>query len=503
MKNQDLKQINMPDKPGVYFFIKTPNKLSAKGKASLVSKKVNQVSAPSPLERAGGEVLYIGKATSLKDRVKSYFGKDLFNTRGPLLVDMVTKADSIKWQETDSVLEALILETNLIKKYQPYYNTKEKDDKSFNYVCITSEELPKVLIVRGKDLAQKKEKFSSCALPGLPGGTLGQKISPSFASMPGSLNSSVSFSSVFGPFPNGGQLKEALKIIRKIFPFLDEKSKNHYEFYKQINLVPEKKDLLLKNIKNIKLFFEGKKQKIIKDLEKEMKICAKKHEFEKAGEIKRQIFALQHINDISLIKNEDLFSNEIFRPAPFSDYRVGPSDRKISHENKSLWTHDALNYSLGNFFRIESYDIAHMSGKNMVGVMTVLENGELKKNDYRKFKIRLAEAPARIAKRGGDDTGALLEVLERRFEHAEWTYPSLIVVDGGKAQINVVKKFQEKFGLMIPIVSVLKDERHKAKNILGDKKYILKNERDILLANAEAHRFAISFHRKLRDSLSK
>lgn len=459
MKNQDLKKINIPDKPGVYFFIKTPNKLSSKGRASLVSKKVNQVSAPSPLERAGGEVLYIGKATSLKDRVKSYFGKDLFNTRGPLLVDMVTKADNIKWQETDSVLEALILETNLIKKHQPYYNTKEKDDKSFNYVCITKpartatqnvaggEEFPKVLIVRGKDLAQKKEKFSS----------------------------------FFGPFPNGGQLKEALKIIRKIFPFLDEKSKNYYEFYKQINLVPEKKDLLLKNIKNIKLFFEGKKQKIIKDLEKEMKIYAKKHEFEKAGEIKRQIFALQHINDISLIKNEDLFSNEIFRPAPFSDYRVGPSDRKISHENKS--------------FRIEAYDIAHMSGKNMVGVMTVLENGELKKNDYRKFKIRnFADA---------NDTGALLEVLERRFEHTEWTYPSLIVVDGGKAQINTVKKFQEKFGLMIPIVSVLKDERHKAKNILGDKKYILKNERDILLANTEAHRFAISFHRKLRDSLSK
>lgn len=455
MQSQVLKKLNIPDKPGVYFFIKTLNKPSSKGKASLVLKNVNQGSAPSPLERAGGEVLYIGKATSLKDRVKSYFGKDLFNTRGLLLVDMVTKADSIKWQETDSVLEALILETNLIKKHQPYYNTKEKDDKSFNYVCITNNELPKVLIIRGKDLAQKKEKFSS----------------------------------FFGPFPNGGQLKEALKIIRKIFPFLDEKSKNHYEFYKQINLVPEKKDLLLKNIKNIKLFFEGKKQKIIKDLEKEMKICAKKHEFEKAGEVKRQIFALQHINDISLIKNEDLFSNEIFRPAPFSDYRVGPSDRKISHENKS--------------FRIESYDIAHMSGKNMVGVMTVLENGELKKSDYRKFKIRLAEAPARIAKRGGDDTGALLEVLERRFEHTEWTYPSLIVVDGGKAQINTVKKFQEKFGLMIPIVSVLKDERHKAKNILGDKKYILKNERDILLANAEAHRFAISFHRKLRDSLSK
>ena len=116
MKSQELKKLKISDKPGVYFFIK------------------------------GKDILYIGKATALKDRVKSYFSKELFNMRGPLLVDMVTKATSIKWQETDSVLEALILEANLIKKHQPIYNTKEKSDKSFNYVCITKEELPKVII---------------------------------------------------------------------------------------------------------------------------------------------------------------------------------------------------------------------------------------------------------------------------------------------------------------------------------------------------------------------
>src|SRR3989338_11275809 len=220
-----LKKLNLPDKPGVYFFLK------------------------------GKEILYIGKATSLKDRVKSYFGKDLIETRGPILVDMIFKADKIKWEVTDSVLEAVILEANLIKKHQPKYNTKEKSDKSFNYVCITKharrggEELPKVLIMRGKNL--KKDNFSK----------------------------------TYGPFTNGGQLKEALKIIRPIFPFLDDKSKNYLEFYKQVFLLP---DILTEqgikqyknNIKNLKLFFEGKKKRILQNLEKEMKEHAKKHKFE-------------------------------------------------------------------------------------------------------------------------------------------------------------------------------------------------------------------------------
>ena len=109
MKIKDHKKIKLPDKPGVYFFMK------------------------------GKTILYIGKATSLKDRTKSYFSKDLIATRGTMILDMVVQADDIKWQETDSVLEALILESALIKKHQPKYNVKEKDDKSWNYVCITNE----------------------------------------------------------------------------------------------------------------------------------------------------------------------------------------------------------------------------------------------------------------------------------------------------------------------------------------------------------------------------
>jgi excinuclease ABC subunit C len=118
MKVADLQKCNLPDNPGVYFFYK------------------------------GKQLLYVGKATSLKSRVRSYFAKDLIETRGPHIVDMVFKADRVVFEETDSVLEAVILEANLIKKYQPRYNTKDKDNKSFNYVVITNDPLPLVILVR-------------------------------------------------------------------------------------------------------------------------------------------------------------------------------------------------------------------------------------------------------------------------------------------------------------------------------------------------------------------
>ncbi len=393
-----FKKLKIPQKPGVYFFLK------------------------------GKEILYIGKATSLRDRIKSYFGKDLIETRGPLLVDLIFKATQIDWRETDNVLEALILEASLIKKYQPKYNTKEKSDKSFNYICITREDLPKVIIVRGKNLK------------------------PSL------------FYKVFGPYPNGSQLREAIKIIRKIFPFLDEKSKNYMEFYRQINLIPDLDDkkLYLQNIKNIILFFKGKKKQIFKNLKKEMNAYSKLGEFEKAGEIKRQLFALQHINDVALIKNET------GNPFIFSSLRP----------------------SLGRGIRVEAYDIAHMAGRNMVGVMVVIENGEVEKNEYRKFKIKTQSV--------SNDTGALKEMLERRLAHREWPYPNLIVVDGGMAQINTAKYILNKAGFSIPIVSVVKDERHKPKAIMGDEKLTRKHKKEILLANSEAHRFAIAYHRKMR-----
>jgi excinuclease ABC subunit C len=394
MKSQDLAKFDLPDCPGVYFFKK------------------------------GKEILYVGKATSLKDRVKSYFARDILLTRSPIIAKMLDEADKVEFAQTDSVLEALILEANQIKKHQPPANSRDKDDKSYNFVLITKEDFPRLLTERGKNL----EHLDYKALK------------------------------VFGPFPHAGELREALKIIRRIFPYRDAKCKltGKLCFNAQIGLCPGpcggriSKTDYRKIIRHITLFFEGKKGDLIKSMEKEMKQFAKEHRFEEAERVKRQLFALDHIQDIALIKKD-------------------------------------LEKAGETVFRIEAYDIAHLSGQNSVGVMTVVEDGELNKSQYRKFKIRLDK---------NDDTKNLKEVLSRRLNHPEWPMPSLIAVDGGVGQLNAAKSVLKERGLDIQIVSIVKDERHKAREILGLGDQSL--SRAIILANAEAHRFAIGYHRKLR-----
>jgi len=404
---RDIKQSKLPDSPGVYFF------------------------------KQGKVILYIGKATSLADRVKSYFNKDIVSTRGPKIVKMLELADKVEWQETDSVLEALILEASLIKKNKPLYNTREKDDKSFWQVIVTKEDFPRVLQVRGRDLVTD--------------------IDPE------------NIKYTFGPFPHGAELKEALKIVRKIFPFRDKCISDSGKpcFNRQIGLCPgvcsgeiSQKDYA-KIIRHIKLFFDGKKGELIKSMTKEMNSLAKKQEFEKASQIRNQIFALNHIKDVALIK------------------------------------YKSTNTNLG--FKIEAYDIAHTQGVETVGGMVVLIGGEFDKSMYRKFKIKGS------AKNRPDDTANLLEVLKRRFSHPDWRAPNLVVIDGGKAQFNIAQKYINSldFGELVKVVAVTKDEHHRPKNILGDKQIIHQYYNEILLANGEVHRFVVNFHRKRRDSMIK
>lgn len=389
MTSQDYKDLGLPELPGVYYFKK------------------------------GTDILYIGRATSLRDRVKSYFKDDLIHTRGALLVDMVTQALHIEWKETDSVLEAVILEANEIKKYKPYFNTKEKDDKSFYCIVITDEEFPRVLLIRQRNL-EGEYKY------------------------------------VFGPYPSGGVVKNALKIIRKIFPFRDTCKIGKLCFNAQIGLCPGvcggkiSKQEYAKTIKKIALFLEGKKDTLIKELEKEMNQYAKEMAFEKAEETKRTLFALTHVHDMSLIREED--TGEM------------------------------------SGFRIEAYDVAHLSGKDTAGVMVVAYDGTMERGAYRKFKIR--------HEKGAHETESLKEVLKRRFNHPEWQKPDLIVVDGNEVQRKTAQSLTD-----IPVVSVVKNEKHKPKAILGDAEIILKHQKTILLANSEAHRFSIAYHRLLRSRM--
>jgi len=127
----------------------------------------------------------------------------------------------------------------------------------------------------------------------------------------------------------------------------------------------------------------------------------------------------------------------------------------------------------------------------MVGVMTVIENGELIKSEYKKFIIK--------TQTGSNDTGALEEVLSRRFRHTEWGLPNLIVMDGSIAQINIAKSVLNRYQFKIPVVSVVKDDKHKAKAIMGDESLIKKYKKEILLINSESHRFAIAFHKQKRN----
>jgi excinuclease ABC subunit C len=445
--------------------------------------------------KKGASILYIGKATSLKDRVRSYFNDDLIKTRGRLLVDMISQADTLSWRVTDSVLEAFILETELIKKNQPRYNTKEKDNKSFNYVVFTQEDFPRVLVVRGRNL--ELSNASSEKQKELLGYT---------------------YTHVFGPYPFGAELREALKLIRKIFPYRDKcepcvNTKVHIQhiktdgsriitethersckpcFNRTLGLCPGvctgemNKTQYAKRIKELILFFKGEKIKVVHQLKKEMQKAAKEMRFEEAGEIKKTLHALSHIHDISLIKKESEFGT-------IRSYNVasGTVSGKING--------DAISGE-NNSIRVEAYDIAHTSGKNMIGALVVLEDGQCNKAEYKIFNIQSVDL--------ANDTAALKEVLVRRFAHREWQYPNTVVIDGGKAQLKVAKETLDliKGAERIEVVSVVKDETHKAREILRIRgiRSGAKNpagpitEEEAVRINAECHRFAIKTHRNKR-----
>ncbi len=402
MQRSDLHKLDLPDTPGVYLFKK------------------------------GRTVLYVGKATSLRDRVRSYFDDDLIVTRGPRIVDMVTKAGTVAFEPTLTVLEALVREAALIKKYQPKANVEGKDDKTFLYAVITKEEWPRVLTMRGKDLDSGKSDFPIVK--------------------------------IFGPFPSGSQLRDALRLIRKIFPFYDTpkpvmtKSKHalaKVEFNRQIGQYPRALDAKAyrRAIRHIALFLAGRTTELRKSLEKQMRQAAKEERFEDAAELRRELYALDHVQDVSLIKE----------------------DREETGE-----------------MRIEAYDTAHLAGTNAIGVMVVVEAGMPVKKAYRTFRIR--------GLKKDDDIGSLREILSRRLGHPEWPLPDVIVVDGGRVQKKTAEEALAAAGLSIPVITVVKDERHRPREILGVRAASISvSETDIVLANAEAHRFALAKHRAARS----
>lgn len=377
------------------------------------------------------KLLYVGKAGNLKRRVSSYFLRP-HDARLTKLVSLIRRVDH---QRTDTAIEALILEARLIKEHQPPFNILEKDDKSFLYVEITGEKFPRVLLVRGKDLkepASPKEKKNR---------------------------------RLYGPFTSAASVREALKLIRRIFPFNTHAAKDIGRaerpcFDAQIGLCPGTCVGAVsireyrRNVKNIILFFEGKKERIVKNLEREMTSASRKLDFEKAEKTRRQIFSLRHIQDIAFI----------------SEDKLGDPDDD------------------GKKTRIEGYDISNISGVSAVGSMVVFTNGMPDKSQYRKFGIKTVQ--------GSDDTGMMTEVLERRFKN-DWPHPDLVLIDGGLGQVNAARKVLRAFDLKIPVIGLAKGPERKRNDLIGT----IPPGTDLqtlIRVRDEAHRFAIAYHKKVR-----
>lgn len=442
-----------------------------------------------------GRVVYVGKATNLKSRVGAYFRgvRDQVSgvSYGRPIDEMVHAVARIDWITTDSVIEALILEANLIKKYQPRYNVREKDDKSFLYVVVTKEQWPKVMLVRGSELREtrnsKLETRSEFPV------------------------SSFQFHRIFGPYTSASSIRAALDLIRKWFPWstcrpspqpsprgrgglksvpsprrgegrVRGQSRPCFDYHIGrcpgvcIDAISRRE--YMKNIRNVVLMLQGKKVRVLKNVEHEMKAASKSERFEEAEKLRRKLFALKHIRDIAVIT------------------RDAQLQRTVLNGNKGL-SFGGINI----FGRIEGYDISNISGTSAVGSMVVFQDGEPAKSAYKRFKIKTV--------RGINDVAMMREVLERRFAHSNWSMPNLIVIDGGWGQVNVAQEVIDDMrsqGLPdIPIVGIAKGFKRRQDRPIFDKKdpeltRIVENYKDLLLrVRDEAHRFAVSYHRKVRS----
>jgi excinuclease UvrABC nuclease subunit len=201
------------------------------------------------------------------------------------------------------------------------------------------------------------------------------------------------------------------------------------------------------------LFLGGHGKELRTVLEKEMQLSANEERFEDAALARRELFALDHIQDVSLIKDENL-----------------------ERQGRPLE-------------RIEAYDTAHLSGTNAIGVMTVLIDGVPSKKEYRTFRIR------GIVK--NDDIASLKEILSRRLNHPEWQFPNTIVVDGGKTHKKAAETVLKEMNIAIPVAAVVKDERHRPREVIGAGRAGI-SEADTVLANSEAHRFSLARHKMAR-----
>lgn len=387
----------------------------------------------------GREFLYIGKAVNIRARVKSHFMSPVFKDD----VFILPKTEKIGYIKSDSEIEALLIEAELIKKYRPKYNVIWKDDKNYSFVEITAENVPRVLV----------------------------------------SHQTKSNSRYIGPFVDGKALKQSLRIIRRAFPYVTKKHGGNKKcLFCEIKLCPgpcttrKEKGLYQNNIKNLTKILQGKKQQVLRTLKTEMKKASKAQEFEKAALLRDQVFAL-----------ENVFANaHIIKDLPQTGLDWPGLEKRLR----------ALVGARCKIKRIEGYDVSNIQGKQATGSMVVFDHGLPDKKEYKRFKVKITGKP--------DDIAMLKEVLKRRFSHPEWPRPQIILIDGGKGQLNAAVEAKKETPECREIKVLAIAKRKNELFIEGkDKPILLKTlPREIsnlvLQTRDEAHRFAIAYHRKLR-----
>lgn len=397
-----------------------------------------------------GEILYVGKAKDLRNRVSSYFANpSLLVGKTAVLVPQV---DKIRITRVESELESLLLEAALIKKHTPKYNIRLTDGKSYPLIRITKyAEYPAVLTARRPD--DKKSEY-------------------------------------FGPYPNATAMHKVLRILRRIFPY--QSVLNHPKkvcLYNHLGLCPcpptfttvEQKDVYKKTIKHIIGFLEGKSKTVIKELEKERDIAAKNENFEKAANIQKQLDAITRVIEPFV--------------RPF-EYVTNPNLRSDTREKEMTNLQEILKQHgipMDMPRRIECYDNSNIQGTNPVASLVVATDGEMDKSQYRKFKIQSVKGP--------DDFASMREVFTRRLKHADWPLPQLFVVDGGKGQVSAARDVLQTLHVTIPLIGLAKRFETIITSDLQEI-HIPKSSpalQLIMRLRDEAHRFAITFHKSLRS----
>ncbi|MDD5072857.1 MAG: excinuclease ABC subunit UvrC [Candidatus Omnitrophica bacterium] len=408
---------DIPDQPGVYIF---------KG--------------------VSGEILYVGKASSLRDRVRSYFQRS--KDHGPRIGALVKNISGIDWVPTATEAEALLYESNLIKEHQPKYNVDLRDSKTYPLIKITmAEEFPRVMTARGR----KSD---------------------------GSL--------YFGPYTDAALLRAAIKSIRKVFPFCTCPSLPWKRgacrpipkkacIYHDMGLCPApsegkiSKEDYLENIKGIILFIEGKKNELVKSLSGKMEQLAAEKKFEEAGKVRDRIEAL----------------SEMIAKRPRHDSAV-----QLGELRSVLGLKEEPKY-------IEAFDISNIKGEEACGSMVTFSGGRPEKSKYRMFKIREVE--------GQDDYAMMREVVRRRYAGSlkdKLPKPDLIIIDGGRGHLSAAAQEMKAAGLKgVPIIGIAKTFEHiytLDKDIPVALPPSSKALQLIQRIRDESHRFAIRYHHILR-----